>query len=297
MTLDLISDEVGWGSNYTLGRTDKFDAVMPYAALNTIETLGTDNLINDHVEGIIDTYQRWDNACEDLGIGFIPGAFPGFNAEGAPWCYDDAGSLYVPEVRRTVNGLKDFIVSARKFIDPEINMFCLTSWNEWNEGTNLEPSEEFGFSYLEVIRDHLKYYSPQTNQVTKLELNFESVFDPEGLDDRLLSIAVDEIQFLNEAEEAVFTIDVGDKKSRKHLGIGWHQDEGKWDVADDYAWAGMALKKATAFIPNNLEFTKIRIKYLSHDSQHFTLRLNDKDFVITPVGSRIWSDSVISLSD
>ena len=32
-------------------------------------------------------------------------------------------------------------------------MILVNSWNEWTEGSVLEPEEEFGFGFLEAIRD------------------------------------------------------------------------------------------------------------------------------------------------
>ena len=43
-------------------------------------------------------------------------------------------------------------------IDLEAPTVLLTSWNEWHEGTELEPSREYGFDYLTLTRQYVEMY-------------------------------------------------------------------------------------------------------------------------------------------
>jgi len=49
--------------------------------------------------------------------------------------------------------LKACCVQAQKNSDSEKQIVFIKSWNEWAEGNILEPESEFGFGYLEVIKE------------------------------------------------------------------------------------------------------------------------------------------------
>jgi hypothetical protein len=44
------------------------------------------------------------------------------------------------------------LVEGRKQIKPELPFFLIEAWNEFGEGSYIEPTEQFGFRYLEAIR-------------------------------------------------------------------------------------------------------------------------------------------------
>lgn len=41
----------------------------------------------------------------------------------------------------------------KRFIDPDLNMVIVEAFNEFQEGTVIEPTRESGFTYLDIIRD------------------------------------------------------------------------------------------------------------------------------------------------
>ena len=43
-------------------------------------------------------------------------------------------------------------------IDLDADSVLITSWNEWHEGTEIEPSAEYGFQYLELTRRFTEEY-------------------------------------------------------------------------------------------------------------------------------------------
>lgn len=48
--------------------------------------------------------------------------------------------------------------AAKKMVDPKLPYVIIEAWNEWGEGSFIEPSKEFGFGYLDAIR---KTFAPQ----------------------------------------------------------------------------------------------------------------------------------------
>ena len=39
------------------------------------------------------------------------------------------------------------------YVDPVLNLFIVGQWSEYWEGNVLEPTEEWGFSYLKILKD------------------------------------------------------------------------------------------------------------------------------------------------
>lgn len=135
---------------------------------------------NSYLADVADKYREYYDAARALGIAFAPGVLPGFNDRGPRLGYDhfvtprrmyhDApeGSFYEQSIDQTVT----------PFLDPNLNMALITSWNEWNEDTSIEPVDVspassrdetssmrftqgfnyagYGTAYLEITRDKFR---------------------------------------------------------------------------------------------------------------------------------------------
>lgn len=82
---------------------------------------------------------RWDT--------IVGGAFPGFYD-----IYKEAG------VRASYGYLdaqqgETFRYTLQLALDQHSSIVQLVTWNDYGEGTNIEPSEEFGYQYLEMVQD------------------------------------------------------------------------------------------------------------------------------------------------
>lgn len=129
------------------------------------------------VEDSLALYGRYREAAGD-GVYVVPGVIPGYNDRGVRPGLDhyviprqwEAGA---PE-GSTFAGLLDRV--GLPLVDPRLNMLLVTTWNEWNEDTAIEPLEPapatardasrggadytqgypyagHGTAYLEVLRD------------------------------------------------------------------------------------------------------------------------------------------------
>ena len=189
----VIADEVFWGviaehennDGFPCGavgpqleRISLFDAVVGYNMYDSSQKshagYGADSSFVKDVQRIFAEYS------EAVGpdIRFVPNIMPGYNDRGVrlvrkhyvipgQWAEGQPEGSFLA---------KSFDRLAFPYLDPKLNMILITSWNEWNEDTNIEPvkvcpptsrdsSESgdvftqgfqytgYGTRYLEVVRD------------------------------------------------------------------------------------------------------------------------------------------------
>ena len=187
----IIADEIFWLVTAADGnpgthsvdpqprRIELFDAITAYNYYDSDrrnhQGYGSGSLFVDEVRSLCERYRA---AAGDVPI--VPSLIPGYNDRGTRL---DAGHYVIPRQWAPGAGegslfteLFDRIVSP--FIDPRLPMVLITSWNEWNEDTAIEPlaaapstSQDmspsgsaytqgyeysgFGLRYLELLRDKL----------------------------------------------------------------------------------------------------------------------------------------------
>ncbi len=98
--------------------------------------------------------QTWLDIAENAGVGFVP-----FSASGLDNSllykngYDD---WMVQWTNSTPDKFQKMMQGLQQIVDPKLKMITAYSWNEFTEGRNvLEPTVEYGFSYLDAVRDVL----------------------------------------------------------------------------------------------------------------------------------------------
>jgi hypothetical protein len=122
-------------------RLAAFDALTcynPYDASRT-EHSGSQGF-DTYLRDVSELYEVYERYAATAGLMFIPGVLPGYNDRGVR---PAEGHFVIP---REVGGLNVFDVSlqrlVRPFLQSDFPFFAVTSWNEWNEGTQIEPSAE-----------------------------------------------------------------------------------------------------------------------------------------------------------
>lgn len=107
-------------------------------------------------------FQHWDKARSSFRIPYIPNVSMGWDSSPRA-CQDDPfgpfgypftniiGNNTPENFRRALELTRD-----RMLADPKCpRIMNINSWNEWTEGSYIEPDTEYGYQYLEAIRDVL----------------------------------------------------------------------------------------------------------------------------------------------
>jgi len=103
------------------------------------------------VDGFIKIAESTLEKAKKFGVGFIPLVQAGFDNSAR---YNKGIDNWL--VIRTDPSPEKFKVmceGVKPYIDPNLNMVIAEAWNEFHEGSVIEPTEEFGFGYPNVIRD------------------------------------------------------------------------------------------------------------------------------------------------
>lgn len=142
----------GMGSAYQVPRIRdlaiQFDAVRNWTARinqHRGETYGWEQVLSD-VEANFRGTQEFTDAN---GMDFIPTVFPGFDDRGNT-CW--GGDRLIP---RSPHRFNQMLELAEEYASTDrVNIY---SWNEWFEGSQIEPGthrgNRYGTSYLEVVKD------------------------------------------------------------------------------------------------------------------------------------------------
>ncbi|MFH0788751.1 MAG: carboxypeptidase regulatory-like domain-containing protein [Pseudomonadota bacterium] len=154
----LIGDEIFWYVIYSppllpsphpnISRIKLFDAITAYNMYDWARPnqMGFGNR-STFLSDVYNLYQEYQSAIGKK-IKFIPSIIPGYNDRGVRHSENhpviprqfqpdgEEGSFFSQALRRTV----------LPFINTDIPMALITSFNEWNEGTQIEPTHETGFT-------------------------------------------------------------------------------------------------------------------------------------------------------
>ncbi|MEM4969699.1 MAG: endo-1,3-alpha-glucanase family glycosylhydrolase [Sulfolobales archaeon] len=104
---------------------------------------------------------------------FLAGVWPGFDDEGVNgWGFGTRKYLGGDRF----NGMI-YENQWRVVLDEKPHAVMITTFNDWNEGTEIEPSLEYGFSFMEITRKYAYRYkgsSEPISEAIRLNINIES---------------------------------------------------------------------------------------------------------------------------
>jgi hypothetical protein len=138
--LHLIADAVYWAPVETWDwklLADHFQAVTAYNMYYR----------PDFLAAVEKQFAAAEATARGRGLRLVPSVMPG---------YDDTPLRGVDRVtinRRRGAFYRESWKVAERFVGPDQPLLLVTSFNEWHEGTELEPSTEFGDAYLRLTRE------------------------------------------------------------------------------------------------------------------------------------------------
>ena len=167
----LIGDEVDWDNPPDPARISLFDAITGYTLYSRTQQSGWPSR-SGWLKRIGARVREFQRAAAAEGVGFVPGSMPGFDSQAIrpgsdEWVlprelgpFDPQGSLFAAT-----------LVQAGALVDPSLRLLTVTSWNEWYEDTQIEPTADgpppagapvaltqgyafapYGFSLLELLQ-------------------------------------------------------------------------------------------------------------------------------------------------
>jgi glycoprotein endo-alpha-1,2-mannosidase len=138
--LYLVGDEVDWDLPPDRERIGLFDAVTGYTLYSPTQPAGWPSTTR-FVQSVGTRVRDFRRVAAEEGVAFVPGALPGFNDRGVrpeadhyvlPHSVDDASS---PD-----SLFAQSLELAGSLVDPSLRLLTVTSWNEWHEDTQIEPT-------------------------------------------------------------------------------------------------------------------------------------------------------------
>jgi hypothetical protein len=138
--LYIVADDI-FGRYYRSSYAAKWDAVTAYDVYGqTLGSYGSTQAALNRLESILNDAK---NAANSVGVGLIPFSSPGFNDRGvrtghsgAPRYFEDIIQSREGDLFRAM--LRDVVVPK---VDPLAeNILMVTSFNEWHEDTQIEPT-------------------------------------------------------------------------------------------------------------------------------------------------------------
>ncbi|WP_436343115.1 glycoside hydrolase family 99-like domain-containing protein [Natronorubrum sp. FCH18a] len=211
---------------------DQFEAVSDYVPFYADE----DDVEENYPEEVLSNSQQWMLALEDSDVNYIPAVGPAFDKSYHRDGMDQA--VLTPEPEEFAEYCRETV---RQF-DPDVNAALITSFNEWYEGTIIEPTEEWNTRYLEIVEGNLVTHEEtyeNRDRYGRVTIDFESLIDEKELNpdadrfSRDLAFVCHEITLLDSESQVVESYDIGTNDDPMftegaYNGESYNEDTWRW---------------------------------------------------------------------
>ena len=155
-----IGDEISWLFTYpedwlningnTIERLRAFNVISDWAGSYD----GSNKEYVDNYEIYMDIlYNKWSKFLINENLHIVPSVLPGFK-----FIYVYATQEVVP-LPKSPDKFKERLEIALNYMDLNIRMIRIDTWNDWGEWTNIEPDTKYYFKLLEVLKETLENYT------------------------------------------------------------------------------------------------------------------------------------------
>jgi len=123
-----------------------FDGIVNWG--NLWHNVGAIEIEYDHyADKYAEYWEKWYSLAKKRGLQFIPLIYPGFDDKPYADYYGRAHHC----IGRNPEKFCQLLYIAKKYTT-SLKTIILFTWNDFHEGTSIEPTREYGFTYLDIIR-------------------------------------------------------------------------------------------------------------------------------------------------
>ncbi|QZY01185.1 glycoside hydrolase family 99-like domain-containing protein [Halobaculum rubrum] len=235
--------------------------------------------VDAFVEAAQSSYRSWYRAAEYVDVDVIPTAVPGFDdTEITHVQRDNEPVQSTPEIyEQTAN-------AARRYADGPI---LVTSFNEWYEDTQIEPSEEHGTAYLDITANALATeereeptFDGETFTVSFDRTVSESAMNPDVENGRQLTFMLQQLTIRNANGQAELDADIGTGVDEVAFILGSYGPE----QSDDNTWQWLGGGSETVIsVPSLPESGQVELTGQGAGEMPITLKIDGQRMDTTTI--------------
>jgi len=140
LELYLVGDEADWDLGPARSRIRLYDAITGYTLYSPTQPSGWPSTTG-YLGAVESRLRAFRRAAGAERVAFVPNVQPAFNDRGVR---PEKGHWVLPHevgpAARDFSLFRRALALAGRYVDPRLNLLTVTSWNEWHEDTQIEPT-------------------------------------------------------------------------------------------------------------------------------------------------------------
>jgi hypothetical protein len=146
---DLSPDTARYHPSFLDDPTLPFDGILNWESLFYAGIGANSATYGEYASKYAAYWRQYSSLAEKHGLQFIPCIYPGFDDKPAV----DAGIVKEHHyIERNPEKFYELLQVAKEAATHPLNMIILFTWNDFHEGHSIEPTKEYGFTYLDIVR-------------------------------------------------------------------------------------------------------------------------------------------------